>query len=151
MDRLMFAYNYLEDTPKVLKLGEKLMPLCIETPGEGDLITGHVRFMCSRSHRGTGRLEQAVKSREWRERRQDPDDTDLLWSEYELAMDYIETGRYFEAVHNLQLVVKKQKTVITDSHKYTLISQVELARAYDGLGQPGTGIPLLVNAIGLGE
>ena len=60
-------------------------------------------------------------------------------------------GLYHEAVDILRHVVEKRKIVLADDHKNTLLSHFQLARAYDGLGQPGTGIPLMVYAIGFGE
>ena len=155
MCRLMEAYNDLKHTKKALDLGEKLVSLCIDTLGEDDKVTCSVMHMLSRSYSESGRFEEAVELCKRVIGRQktflNDDDTNLLWSEHGLAVTYIKMGLYQEAVDILRLVAEKCKIVLADYHIDTLISQVELARAYNGLGQPGTGIPLLVHAIGLGE
>ena len=153
MIRLMSAYNGLENTKKALILGEKLVPLCIDTLGEDDMITCNVMHMLSRSYREIGRLEDAVELCKRVIERQktflSDDDNNFLWLKHELAVTYIKTGLYHEAVDILRHVVEKRKIVLADDHIDTLVSQMQLARAYHGLGQPGTSIPLMVHAIGL--
>ena len=155
MRRLLTAYNGLKHTKKALSLGEKLVPLCIDTQGEDDEITFNVTYELSCSYRAVGRLEEALDLCKRMTERQktflSDDDRKLLWSEHVLAVTYINMGLYHEAVDLLRHVVEKSKIVLADDHIDKLISQTGLARAYDGLGQPGTGIPLVVNAIGLGE
>ena len=154
-NRLMFAYNGRGNTKKALNLGEKLVPFCIDLLGERDELTCNVMHNLSRSYREVGRLEEAVelceKVIEIQKTFLSDDDPDLLRSKHELAVTYIEKCRYQEAVDILRHVVEKSKIVLADNHKSTLVSQIELARAYDGLDQPEVGIPLVVNAIGLGE
>ena len=155
ISRLMFAYNGSRNTKKALKLGKMLVPLCIDTLGKHDGLTCDVVLMLSRSFRKIGRLEEAVElcKRVIRGRKTflSDDDDILLASKNELAVTYIEMGLYHEGVDILLHVVEKRKMILADDHINTLASQMELARAYAGLCQPGTGIPLAVNAIGLGE
>ncbi len=155
MARLMSAYNGLKNTKKALEFGEMLVPLCIDTRGEDDIVTCDIMHMLSHSYREIGRLEEAVSLCKRVIERQktflSDDDPTFLESKQELASTYIKMGLYHEAVDILQHVVEKRKIVLADDHIHTLVSQINLARAYDGLGQPGTGIPLVVNAIGLGE
>ena len=155
MGRLMFAYNRLRHTKQALELGEKLVPICIDTLGEDHWVTCDVMQQLAQTYSDIGRKDEAVELRERVVERQktflsDDDDT-LLHSKNQLAVMYINTGRYHEAVDILRHVVEKNKKVLADDHINTLHSQVGLARAYSGLGQPGTGIPLIVDAINLGE
>ena len=155
LGRLLFAYNALKHKKQALNLGEKLVPLCIDTRGEDDEITFDVMHELSRSYRAVGRLEEAAESCKSVIERQktflSDDNRKLLWSEHELAVTYIKMGLYHEAVDLLRHVIEKSKIVLADDHIDKLISQMDLAIAYGHLGQPGTGIPLVVNAIGLGE
>ncbi len=153
--RLISAYNNSQLTKQALKLGEKLVPLCIEDLGEKDEFTCGVIQELARSYSDIGRTNEAVELCESVVNRQktflsDKDDI-LLRSKYLLAVRYISTGRYHKAVDILRHVVKIRKKVFGDDNIDTLISQAELAKAYNNLGQPGTGIPLLVTAIGVGE
>ena len=153
--RLMFAYDGLGNTKKALELGEKLVPLCIDTLGERDKLTCDVMHMFSRSYRKVGRLEEALELCKRVIERQATFLSvvypSFLWSKHELALTYITKGLYHEGVVILRHLVEKRKIALADDHIDTLVSQVQLAGAYDELGQPGTGIPLLVNAIRLGE
>ena len=155
MRRLMSAYNGLGNEKKALELGEKLVPLCINTLGEDDMTTCNVMHMLSRSYSEVGRLEEAVElcKRVIERQKTFPSDDDArsLKSKHHLAVTYIKMGLYHEAVDILRHVVEKRKRVLADDHIDTLGSQMELARAYNGLGQPGTSISLSVHAIGLGE
>lgn len=155
MRRLLIAYNGLKHTKKALNLGEKLVPLCIDTQGEDDEITFNVTHELSSSYRAVGRLEEALDLCKRMIERQktflSDDNHELLWSKHELAVTYIEMGLYQEAVDVLRHVVEKSKIVLADDHVDTLVAQGALAIAYGRLGQPATGIPLVVNAIGLGE
>lgn len=153
--RLMEAYNYLKHIKKALDLGEKLVPLCIDTLGEDDVVTCDVMNELSRSYRESGRLEEAVdlfkRVIEVEKTFRSDDGPISLWSKHELAVTYITMGLYQEAVDLLRHVVEKRKIVLADDHIDTLVSHVNLARAYNGLDQPGTGIPLIVDAIRLGK
>ena len=155
MNRLTFAYNRLKHTKQALELGEKLLPICIDTLGEDAWLTCNVMHQLAETYSDLGRTGEAVELREKVLERQKTflshDDETLLYSKHYLAMMYIGTGRYHEAVDLLRYVVERYKMVLADDHMNTLSSQVELARAYHGLGQPGIGIPLLVDAISLGE
>ena len=155
MNRLMFAYNFSKHTKQALELGEKLVPICIDTLGEDAWLTCNVMHQLAETYSDLGRTGEAVELREKVLERQKTflshDDETLLYSKHYLAMMYIDSGRIHEAVDMLRQVVEKRKLVLADDHIDTLDSQMELARAYDGLGQPGTGIPLLVDAISLGE
>ena len=153
--RLMFAYNRLRYTKQALELGEKLLPICIDALGEDHEWTCDVMHQLAQTYSHIGRTEEAVELCERVVERQktflSDDDEFFLHSKHRLAEMYAGTGRYREAVDILRYVVEKCKTVLADDHIDTLFSQVELARAYRGLGQPGTSIPLLVDAINLGE
>ena len=155
MNTLMCAYNCLKRTKQALELGEKLVPICIDTLGEDHWKTCDVMQQLAETYINIGREKEAVELCEKVLERQktflrDDDDT-LLHSKHYLAMMYIALGRFHEAVDMLRLVMEKHKLVLADDHIITLRSQAELARAYNGLGQPGIGIPLLVDAISLGE
>ena len=155
MTRLMFAYNNLKHTKQALELGEKLVPICIDTLGEDHRVTCEVMHHLAKTYSDIGRTEEAVELCKKVVERQktflsDDHDT-LLYSKHMLASIYADTGRYHEAIDLLRHVVEKRKKVLADDHMSTLHSQVALARAYSGLGQLRTGIPLLVDAIGLGE
>ena len=155
MTQLMFAYNLLGHTKQALELGEKLVPICIETLGEDYSVICIVMHELAETYNNIGRKEEAIRICERVVERQktflsDDDDT-LLSPKRVLATMYIETGRYHEAVDILRHVVEKRKIVFADDHISTLGSQLELARAYSGLDQPGIAIPLLVDAIELGE
>ena len=153
--RLVFAYNCLRHTKQALELGEKLVPICIDTLGEDHLVTCEVMGGLAETYRNLGRKEEAVELCEKVVERQktfrSDDDENFLSSKHMLASMYIDTGRYYEAVDILRHVVEKRKIVFADDYLNTLNSQMELARAYSGLGQPATAIPLLVDAINLGE
>ena len=155
MTRLMFAYNRLKHTKQALELGEKLVPICIDALGEDHAQTCNVMHELAETYSNIGRTEEAVELCERVVERQktflSDDDDILLGSKHRLALMYIDTGRYYEAVDILRHVVEKYKIVFADNHIRTLVSQVELARAYNGLGQPGTAIALVVDAINLGE
>lgn len=155
MKRLMFAYNCLKHTNQALELGEKLVPICIETLGEDHESTCQIMNELAQTYQNIGHIDEAVEFCERVVERQKTflgdDDEDFLNSKHELALIYINTRRYHGAIDLLLHVVEKSKIVFADDHINTLLSQVELARAYNGLGQPGTGIPLLVDAIALGE
>ena len=155
MNRLMYAYNCLDHPKQALELGEKLLPICIDTLGEENWGTCGVMHQLAQAYSNIGRTEEAVELCEKVVKRQttflsDDNDT-LLYSKHMLALLYIDTGRHYEAVDILRHVVEKRKIVFADDHVDTLCSQMELARAYSGLGQPGTAIPLVVDAIILGE
>ena len=155
ISQLMEAYNNLKHTKKALDLGEKLLPLCIDNLGEDDSITCGVMQELAHSYVGIGRWGEAAELGKRAIGRQETflsdDNPTLLLSKNELAMMYIEMGLYQEAVDILRHVVEKRKIVLANDHPDTLYSQVMLANSYHGLDQPGTGIPLLVHAIGLGE
>ena len=155
INRLMFAYIRLERTKQALEFGEKLVPICIDTLGENHRMTCDVMQHLAEIYFKIGRKKEAVELCEKVLERQKTfrrdDDLTLLRSKHSLAGMYIGTGRYHEAVDMLRQVVEKRKLVLADDHVRTLASQVELARAYGRLGQPGIGIPLVVDAINLGE
>ena len=155
MIRLMVAYNRLKHTKQALELGEKLVPICIDTLGENHRMTCDIMQHLAETYFKIGRTGEAVELCEKVvERQKTPlrdDDDSILYSKHRLAVMYIDTGRYYEAIELLRHVMEKRKIVLADDHMLTLVSQVNLARAYSCLGQPGTGIPLVVDAIDLGE
>ena len=155
MEQVLFAYNCSGHAKQALELGEKLVPLCIDTLGNDHEVTRNVMQDLAASYNNIGRTEEAVELCERVVERQKTfltdDDDAFLRSKHMLAVIYTRTGRYHEAVDILRHAAEKCKIVLGDDHTNALVTQVQLAIAYDGLGQPGTGIPLLVNAIELGE
>jgi len=75
-----------------------------------------------------------------------------VWNaKIKLANMYMETGRGQKAFEMLQEVLEKSCFALSRDHYDILIVRTNLALAHNILGQPGAGIPLLVEAIELGQ
>ncbi|KAK3082001.1 hypothetical protein LTS18_008716 [Coniosporium uncinatum] len=84
-----------------------------------------------------GRMREAVswlqESYEWRKRKLDEDDPDLLLSQHELAIAYRANGQVKQIVELLERVVAIREEVLAEDHPHRLASQHVLAALHEDL------------------
>jgi hypothetical protein len=155
MTRLAKAYRLLERVPASLVILERLLDEYTVTLGHNDGRILDATMELSLQCFDIGRRDEAVRLFEdvFPRVRSSLGDRHphIFSSKSNLAMMYMKTGREQEALKMQLEIFEESRIVLTEDHVDTLIHQVNLAYTYGYLDQPGAGIPLIVEAIHIGE